>query len=138
MVRLELEAEGVVVQLGQLEAIVCLSRRKWIIPLQSIERIEVQAGYLRPVSTNEVKELKLCGSTIPYWFTGGTFSNLDESSRVFYCYYFSDRERTVVLTLRDESVKRVIVTLDAKNIEIVNQIREGSSQLAGLGAHINR
>ena len=77
-------------------------------------------------------------NTIPHWFTGGTFSNLDESSRVFYCYYFSDRERTVVLTLRDESVKRVIVTLDAKNIEIVDQIREGSSQLAGLGAHINR
>jgi len=137
MVHLELGAEGVVVQMGQVEATFCLNRSKWLIPLKSIERIEVQAGYLRPVSTNEIKELKIGGTTIPYWFTGGTYTNLDESSRVFYCYYYADRARTVVLTLTDagsssEGVKRVVVTLDAKNMGIVDQIREGMEAVLKL------
>ena len=37
MARLELEAEEVVVRLGQLEAIARLSRSKWTIPLQSVD-----------------------------------------------------------------------------------------------------
>jgi hypothetical protein len=43
------------------------------IPLSAITSVEVVPGYERPVNTKTIDELKVGGTTLPWYFSGGIF-----------------------------------------------------------------
>ena len=115
-------SQSVVLEMGMFEAASCISRRSWPIPLSAITGVEIVAGYERPVNTKTIDELKVGGTTLPWYFSGGTFSS--KSGLVFYCYYYAERSRTVVLSLAEgQPARRVIVTVQDP-VGIVEQIKE--------------